>query len=273
MRRLALVALAAGCGAAGAAAAQTLSPEASAAALADAAFASGGAHGAVDFLNEETLDRAQGPAALRMGEFRFARPGRQSVDTVHVSTVQTLLSPSGLPLTPGQSGPAQAYAVTFERAWPGALGFQAGGVGVDFSPHAGIGMTSFGGVAEAGGRIELSQKRDQMAKERLKALGVGDGAKFGDQGRWYLFAAASGRAVGLNMLRGDGGGWSRAGWTTDPTSTLVGDAQVGVGWRKGAIQTSLGYVHQQLKNDHLLYGQDNRSDSMVAFTFSVRPTR
>ncbi|OYW84618.1 MAG: hypothetical protein B7Z22_10280, partial [Hyphomonas sp. 32-62-5] len=24
---------------------------------------------------------------------------------------------------------------------------------------------------------------------------------FGDRGRWYIFAAASGRAVGLNMLR------------------------------------------------------------------------
>ena len=36
------------------------------------------------------------------------------------------------------------------------------------------------------------------------------------------------------MLHGETG-WDRAGWTTDATSTLIGDTQVGVGWRKGAV--------------------------------------
>ena len=84
-------------------------------------------------------------------------------------------------------------------------------------------------------------------------------ATFGDTGRWYLFAAASGRAVGMNMLHGETG-WNGAGWTTDPSSTLIGDAQLGVGWRKGAVQTSVGYIHREVKGQHMIWGVDTRED-------------
>ena len=153
----------------------------------------------------------------------------------------------------------------------GKFAFGAGGVAVEVEPHAGLAFDSFGsGSAEAGATVQLS--RADLAAERLKALGVRDGAEFGDQGRWYIFAAASGRAVGLNMLHGEAG-WNRAGWSTDPTSKLVGDTQVGVGWRKGAIQTSVGFVHREVKGEHLLQGVDPHADSMVAFSFSVRPRK
>jgi hypothetical protein len=68
-------------------------------------------------------------------------------------------------------------------------------------------------------------------------------------------------------------GWDRAGWTTDQTSTLIGDAQLGVGWRKGALQTSLGYIHRQVKGAHMLYGVEAHDDSMVAFSLSLKPRR
>ena len=90
--------------------------------------------------------------------------------------------------------------------------------------------------------------RDAAAAERLKAMGVQDGGAFGERGRWYLFAAASGRAVGLNMLHGDQG-WNRAGWSTDTTSTLTGDAH-GSASPAGArrdMQTSFGYIHREVK--------------------------
>ena len=105
----------------------------------------------------------------------------------------------------------------------------------------------------------------------LRALGVGDGASFGGRGRWYLFVAASGRAIGLNMLHNDTTGWDRAGWSQDSASTLVGDAQVGVGFRKGPMQTSLGYIHREVKGQNQLWGIDARADSMVAFSLSIRP--
>jgi hypothetical protein len=251
--------------------AQSTSPQASAAVLAAAAFAgapTGG--GAAQLLGEQTFERGAGPAAYRSGQMSYAGHDGSVVDSLRFSSVQPLVAPSGLPLVPGQASDSQAYALSLERTWPRALSFETRDFGVAFSPHAAVGVTSYGSVAEAGGRIELSQKLGEIAKERLEALGVRDGRAFGDTGRWYLFAAASGRAVGLNMLRGETG-WNRAGWTTDATSTLVGDAQVGVGWRKGAMQTSLGFVHQTLKNNHLLYGEDSPSESMVAFSFTVRP--
>jgi hypothetical protein len=99
---------------------------------------------------------------------------------------------------------------------------------------------------------------------------VQDGGDFGQRGRWYLFAAASGRAVGMNMLHGDQG-WNRAGWSTDQTSTLTGDAQVGVGWRKGDLQTSFGYIHREVKGQNMLFGVDPKADSVVAFSLSIRP--
>jgi hypothetical protein len=103
-------------------------------------------------------------------------------------------------------------------------------------------------------------------------MGVRDGASFGDEGRWYLFAAASGRAVGLNMLRGDSG-WDGAGWSTDPAASLIADAHLGVGWRRGDMQTSLGLVHREVKGEHMIWGQETKADSLVAFTFSIKPGR
>jgi hypothetical protein len=178
---------------------------------------------------------------------------------------------AGRPLQPGFSG-AQSYEFSLVRDWPGAVSFSTARFGVDLTPHAGFGVTSYGGLAEAGATLQFGQRVGEAVKAKLNAMGVRDGTKFGDKGRWYLFAAASGRSVGLNMLRGEAG-WSRAGWTTDQTSTLVGDAQVGVGWRKGDMQTSLGFVHREIKGMPLLYGIDAKSDSLVAFSFSVRPQR
>lgn len=165
---------------------------------------------------------------------------------------------------------ARAYEVSLVRAWPKAVSFNTGSLGVDVSPHAAVGMTPYGGLAEAGARLEVSKRMDDAAVASLNAIGVSDGTKFGDKGRWYMFAAASGRAVGMNMLRGEGG-WSRAGWSTDQSSTLVGDAQLGVGWRKGAMQTSLGVLHREVKAQHTYFGYLSKPDTLAAFSFAVRP--
>ena len=159
------------------------------------------------------------------------------------------------------------------RSWPGAISFSSKKLEFDVAPHAGFGVSPLGGQAEGGATLTVSKSRGDQAMERLREMGVRDGASsFGDMGRWYLFAAASGRAVGRNMLRGENG-WDRAGWTTDTTGALVGDAQVGVGWRKGDMQTSLGVVHREVKGKHRIFGQETRDDTVAAFTFSYRPQR
>jgi hypothetical protein len=189
------------------------------------------------------------------------------------------ISVGGVMAAPGVASPsarrqfqARDYEVALVRDWPEAVRIDDGVVQLDVTPHAGLGFTNLGGLAEAGAtlRVSRSRNRDEVARRELARFGVADGAAMGDKGRWYLFAAASGRAVGLNMLR-DEEGWRRAGWTTDSSSALISDAQVGVGWRKGSWQTSVGYVHREVKGDHMVFGQQTKEDSLAAFTLSFKP--
>ena len=162
------------------------------------------------------------------------------------------------------------------KRWPKALSFSSDTLEFEVAPHAGFGVSERGrGQAEGGATLVVSPKtRGERAMEQLRELGLKDGrAAFGDTGRWYLFAAASGQAIGLNMLRGEGGGWDRAGWSADTTSALVGDAQVGVGWRKGDMQSSFGVIHREVKGKHMIFGQPTRDDTVAAFTFSFRPQK
>ena len=256
---------------------ETSAPAVSDADLVGAAFAPRSGSPAADpigrLLDRETYVPSQGPVRWTSNELLLSpTAGAGPIDTLRVSVGGTLRTPGGLPLDlrRGEFEP-QAYEVSLIRDWPAALSYGARGFNVNLSPHAGVGMSNRGGSAEAGAELRVS-KRGDAARDRLHAMGVADGARFGDQGRWYLFAAASGRAVGLNMLRNDTG-WDRAGWTTDATSSLVGDAQLGVGWRKGDLQTSLGYVHREMKGAHMIWGQDTRQDSMLAFSLSIKPSR
>ena len=292
MRPLAMLAIVVSCAAANAAAAQALNAgqplssapstqtradEASALALLNsAAFAPASPSDSVDPIDRlaahEAYQPGAGPVRWTSGQTLLSRPGAGGpVDQLRVSVGGVLRTPGGAPLNlRGAQYDPRGYEVAVTRDWPAAVAFGAGAFGVDVTPHAGLGMTNFGGSAEAGATLRLMQ-RDAAAAERLKAMGLRDGdAAFGGQGRWYLFAAASGRAVGMNMLHGEQG-WDRAGWTTDPTSTLTGDAQVGVGWRKGAMQTSFGYIHREMKGQNMLFGVEGKKDSVVAFTLSIQP--
>ena len=221
-------------------------------------------------VNHEQYEPGQGLVRWMTGEAQISQSPGGAVDSLRVSVGGNLRSPGGLPLNAAHGDfAARGYEVALTREWPAAIAFDNDSIGVDVTPHAGVGMTSLGGSAEAGATVRLMQK-DAAIKERLNALGVKDGDSFGEKGRWYLFAAASGRAVGFNMLHNDQG-WDRAGLSTDQTSTLVGDTQVGVGWRKGPMQTSLGYIHREMKGQNTLWGVDPGSDNMVAFSLQIRP--
>ncbi|MBX7248943.1 MAG: DUF2219 family protein [Caulobacteraceae bacterium] len=85
------------------------------------------------------------------------------------------------------------------------------------------------------------------------------------RGRWILFASDDQQAVGLNLLRSRDGELRRMSWTTDRVAT-VGDAQVGVGWRRGAFQASLALVDREIS----IYGK-SRDERFLAFTISIKP--
>jgi hypothetical protein len=147
--------------------------------------------------------------------------------------------------------------------WRPTLSFRTRKFDVGVSPYASLDPGPRGGLATAGARIELS---------RLHDAGKLDGAASGADGRWYLFAATSGKAMGLNLLRNDSG-WDRGGWSAEPNSTLVGDAELGFGWRRGEVQTSLGYRHREGRRKHTMFAQKTQDDQLLAISFSFRPGR
>ena len=221
-------------------------------------------------LAAETYVPGEGVARWKVTEVAFARPALGAVDALRVSVGQIARTPGALPPRPGQAVAIDtgAYAVSYTRGWPNLWAVAAGEFDVDFTPHAGVGISNAGGEAEAGAVVRLRKKAQGWAS----SLGVSDGARFGDQGRWYLFAAASGRAVGLNMQRTNGD-WGSRGLSTDASSALINDIQAGVGWRKGSTQASLAWMRRKVKAAHTLMGWDHRDDSMVAVTMSIKPRR
>ena len=156
--------------------------------------------------------------------------------------------------------------------WPSVVAVSNGHYDVDFSPHAALGSSLGGESAEAGGMVRLGAHLQDSVMNRLGMHAV-DGSAFGDRGRWFLFAAASGRAVGFNMTH-DQSGFQRAGWSAEGTSAMISDAQAGLGWRRGNMQASFGYVHREIKTDAPVnFASDSQTvrDSMVAFSFSLTP--
>lgn len=161
------------------------------------------------------------------------------------------------------------------RHWPSAFAVSTKRYDVDFSPHAGLGWLGGGASAEAGGMVRLGAHLQDKVIRGLNGLGVRetDPTAFRDRGRWFLFAAVSGQAVGLNMTRDSLGGPQRLGWSAEGTSALISDAQAGLGWRKGAMQASFGYVHREIKGDiasNVSGGPISYRDSMLAFSLSLR---
>lgn len=166
----------------------------------------------------------------------------------------------------GALGGAGEVDVTYTRGWPSTLGYTADGLAVTFTPHAGVGVGPDGGVAEAGATVRIGRDIDRM---------VPDGQEqFGDRSRWYVYAAGSGRAVGYNFARTRDGDYARSGVSHD-AGTFLGDAQLGVAMRRGAMQSSIGLIYREIEPGGLRRGiggvDTDVSEGMVAFQLSIKP--
>ncbi|MGR4862621.1 lipid A-modifier LpxR family protein [Caulobacter sp. LARHSG274] len=235
------------------------------------ALSPAGAYGDAKLLDADRYYAGRGAVTWRSNAFVVGDSGH-AVDSVRVSVAKVAQSGATRPLSmvrPDEdSFEDRDVDVTVTRGWPAAVRLGAGKYALDVSPHAGLGIGAAGGSAEAGATVRFGKK---MGDRVVNSLGVSDGRAFGDRGRWYVFAAASGQAVGLNMLRSADGDWSRAGFTSDSSSKLVGDGQAGVAWRRGAMQASFGYVHRKIRAKDQIMGMATQKDEMVALSFSLKP--
>ncbi|MBI1684746.1 lipid A-modifier LpxR family protein [Caulobacter hibisci] len=234
-----------------------------------------GLYGDANLLDADRYYDNRGPVSWGSNTFVVGESDH-AVNSVRVSVARSSRLAQSAPLSLVRPGAANFDAdtvdVSVQRGWPAAVKFGAGRLAVDFTPHAGVGFGGAGGSAEAGGMVRIGKKDKSVEDRVIDGLGVRDGREtFGDRGRWYLFAGASGQLVGMNLLRSDDGDWSRAGITADTTSKLIGDAQAGVGWRRGAMQASVGYIRREIKAKDKIMGIGTQEDSVVALSFSLKP--
>ena len=220
-----------------------------------------------------------GEGLVRWRNSEVQLPHGAAVDSIRLSLGELSRAPGGQTLA-GPGGLLEPEALAFDlrytRGWPAALAVSAGGVDMDLTPHAGLGLSSGGPSAEAGAMVRLGAHLQDTLIGGLSGLGVRrmshGGA--GDAGRFYFYASASGRAVDFGMTRDAPGDPQRMGWASDGAGEMISDAQAGMAWRKGAVQASFGYVHREIRNDPAMASRmdpGKLKDSMVAFSFTIRP--
>lgn len=217
------------------------------------------------------------PGALRSAERGFAaytdadiwRDGADHQDRLRITTRGQVTRADGAPVpfsgADATRYEADAYDVRYTRGWSSGPVETASGLQMDFTPHAGVGMGSRGGSVEAGATLRIGNDLDRLVPEGQDA--------FGDRGRWYIFAAGSGRAVGYNFARTADGDFRRSGMSHD-SGSFLGDASVGVAWRKGDLQGSFGLVYREVEAEGLYTGPeiDNEvKEGLVAFQLSIKP--
>ena len=82
--------------------------------------------------------------------------------------------------------------------------------------------------------------------------------------------------MGYNFARTRDGDYARSGYTQDKGSFL-GDASIGVAYRKGDMQTSFGVVYREIDAGKGLRGMNGLdtdvSEGLLAFQLSIRPGR
>ena len=208
-----------------------------------------------DDLGEARYVPGQGLLRFTTGQVAsFGGGGQPYVDSIRFSTIGHDPRPGAAFLRPGAGTGfnSQGFDVAYVRNWPQAFTLDAGRVSFDVTPHAGFGVLSGGGrSAEAGALLRLQ-------RSMLKAVGMG-GA--GQPGRLYLFAGASGRAVGYAVAH------NQVAMGPDPEDGFVSDAQAGIGYQRGAVQASFGFSHQSMRLDAL--GDESRIDNRVGLRVSI----
>jgi hypothetical protein len=222
---------------------------------------------AVEFETDYAPAPGQGVAAVTRRD--VWREGAGFVDRLSLRAAGRLRRSDGspLPVTPLDRATLDPddYDLRYVRGWPSARGYTPSGLEVTLTPHAGVGVGSRGGSAEAGATLRIGSGAEAMVPEGQDA--------FGERARWYVYAAGSGRAVGYNFARTRDGDFARSGYSHD-SGSFLGDASLGVAFRKGDVQSSFGLVYREIEAEGLRSGRglDNDvTEGLVAFQLSIKP--
>jgi len=223
---------------------------------------------ALDFASELTSANTSPLVAADRRDIWFEGEGR--VERITLETAGRLRRADGSPLPVTLRDQAElepeAYDLRYVRGFRPAVGRTASGLEVSLTPHAGIGVGSEGGSAEAGATLKIGSGLERMVPDGEEA--------FGERSRWYVYAAGSGRAVGYNFARTRDGDYARSGYSHD-SGAFLGDASIGVAYRRGAVHSSIGLVYREIEQQGDLHGfeglDDDVDEGLIAFQLSIRP--
>lgn len=167
----------------------------------------------------------------------FALRGRLGIEDVSPTSVEA----SNEALSQAVLTPFSARVET-----PAAISASKGRYDLDFAPH--VRENVFGGT-DAGAEIRVTR---ELGKRRT-----------GDNGRYFVYAAASGQSVDLPP--------HAEAWAEGDRAAFVSDTKAGVGWRDGKMETSLGYVRRKVQSSYSSNGLEKRGGGMVGLSLTLRP--
>ncbi len=106
--------------------------------------------------------------------------------------------------------------------------------------------------------------KSRLFDNRRLAIQVDVSPEKSRKGRWFLFAASSGEALGFNLF-GDSAksGRKRNSWSLEKLAEY-GKAQLGLGWRKGPMQVSAVATQREVG----AYGYV-RDDTVLGLSFTI----
>lgn len=217
--------------------------------------------------SDRFVDSGAAPRATDHRDIWFETP--EFTDRLRLRTEGILRRADGapVPVSPLDAAALESehYDLSYIRGWPATLGYTASGLEVTLTPHAGLGIGTRGGTAEAGAILKIGTDMEHLVPA--------GSTTFGERARWYIYAAGSGRAVGYNFARTRDGEFARSGVSHD-SSNFAGDASLGVAFRKGDLQSSIGVIYRELGPSDLRtgYGVDTDiSEGVFAFQLSIKP--
>lgn len=196
----------------------------------------------------QTADAMLMGAAYRQSDLSPLGPGLTSLQ---------FLPGRGLVRWSGAAAPPPSTLASQRPPEPDVGRFSSAGI----SPYA-----RYGAIGADNHYMELGVSAPLRLNTRAKmlnALGIGDGRALGDQARWFLFAAAGGRALSYGYLQEQE---SRGGLWALERGGFVGQAQAGLAWRRGSYQSTVSYFRQEIRVD--LFGAEDVDEDRIAFTLT-----
>ncbi len=213
-------------------------------------------------------EEAPAPVLALLGgpevDTRSVTPARMPVDRPAVQMAALTPPPSARALADSVAAPSPVIKSRVALASVSSK-VLAGGPRVSLSVSGDRDATEIGsGLAVEGQAFAPRPPRESQPFDARRLLvSIAPEPADRKKGRWFVFAAGSGEAFGLNIVRDPARGWRRTGWSVERLAEF-GKAQLGVGWRRGDRQVAVSAARREIG----LYGY-KREDTVLGVTFTV----